>query len=146
MFRKISFALTLFASLLLYQIASADQLVIEKPRFRQGFAFTLTVDNREACLDAARNYSNLNRTSNYRDLSSNSFYMISFTCFNSKGIVTGHGTVYQVPFSSSDRMCLSLSSWNGFYIDEKKCPNELFSTRAVILVGLPFRDYVTIKK
>ena len=102
-------------SLFTIQSAMADQLVIND----SGGSITIDVDNDAACMNGARNISNLNQHSNLSLI--RSFYRISFYCIKKNGNITVSGNFYQLAVSPSGTMCMTWNNCSGYQFDIDKC-------------------------
>lgn len=121
-------------------ISYADQVVIKETVWRGGRAYTVDVENTDACINAAKNISNLYQHSNSRYVGHNDMYEIKFFCINNKGVVSSNGSYHQVPFSRDGKMCAYWRGWDGFNL--KNVCDDYFLTRAVLITYGTIYDYL----
>ena len=114
----------------------ADQLIVKDSQYRQGYSYTLDVDNTEMCLKTITNISNIDDKLNLGGLGGQGK---RFLCITTDGNVAAHGYIYQIPFSKDGEMCLRWSGWDGLHLIDQ-CEEET-AYRAVIVDG-SLRDYL----
>ena len=117
----------------------ADQLIVKEGKFRQGYAYTLKVDNTEMCLKTITSISNVDDSLNFDSLGGQGKH---FLCITKDGNVDAYGNIYQVPFTKDGEMCLRWSGWDGLHLTDK-CKEEVVY-RAVIFDG-SLREYLQNK-
>ena len=123
--------------------AMADQLVVKESAYRQGYAYTLDVDNTEMCIKTITNISNNDDNLNFGILGGQGK---RFLCITKDGNVAVHSQIYQVPFTKDGEMCLRWGEWSGLYLTDQ-CEEEVVY-RAVIFNGsirAYLRDYMLDK-
>ena len=116
--------------------AMADQLIVKDSQYRQGYSYTIDVDNTEMCIKTITNISNVDDRLNFSSLGGQGK---RFLCITNDGSVSAHGHIYQVPFSKDGEMCLRWSGWDGLHLIDQ-CEEEVVY-RAVIFDG-SLRDYL----
>ncbi len=117
--------------------AMADQLIVKEGKFRQGYAYTLNVDNTEMCIKTITNISNADDSLNFDSLGGQGK---RFLCITKDGDVDAYGSIYQIPFTKDGEMCLRWSGWDGLHLTDQ-CEEEGATYRAVIFDG-SIRDYL----
>lgn len=136
--RKIAWIVGAFVSIFVTNSVMADQLVIREHTYREGYMTTINTIDTASCIKAATNISNLNKHSSIVLIRNNarySFFKLSFYCITENGDVTANGVLYQLPYSSDNKLCLSWSAWDGYSFDSNLCGTRIFETRAVNVPG-----------
>ncbi len=114
---------------------AAEQLVVKEFRYRIGHSSSIEVKDTAACINGAKNISNLQQTSDIRNVgfdTTQNFYSLSFYCVTENGDITASGKYYQIPMSKG-KLCIYWSNWNGYNFSDDVCEVDNFRTEPFLL-------------